>query len=89
MRRSAACRAVREVFRSFRNWGFVPDIFRSRWDRAAVVDSYPRTRASLPPNRAAPLFEVRLPQPMEVHAIRIVGKPAGDYVSCAELGAYV
>jgi len=60
-----------------------------RWETAAVLDQYPRTNASTPPPLAdGELFEVRLPQPLEVYGIRIVGRPGGDYASCAELSAY-
>jgi len=67
----------------------LPDNSQVRWEAAAVLDHYPRTNASTPPPLAdGELFEVRLPQPLEVYGIRIVGRPGGDYASCAELSAY-
>jgi hypothetical protein len=56
---------------------------------AAILDGYPRTTASTPPKLAnGELFEVRLPRPMTIYAIRVAGKPGGDHASCAELSAY-
>jgi hypothetical protein len=70
------------------NFAF-PDTSKARWDVAAVLERYPRTGGSSPP----PLvdgahFEVRLAEPVEVYGIRVVGRPGGDYASCAELSAY-
>jgi hypothetical protein len=65
------------------------DTSKVRWEVAGVLDQYPRTDASTPPPLAAgALFEVRLPAPLEVHGIRVVGRPGGAYASCAELSAY-
>ena len=59
------------------------------WELAAVLDSYPQTSASAPPSLTnGQLFEVRLPRPLTVYGIRVVGRPGGDHASCAELGAY-
>jgi hypothetical protein len=67
----------------------VPDNSKVQWETAALVELYPRTNAATPPARAdGQLFEVRLPQPLAVYGIRVVGKPGGDYASCAELSAY-
>ena len=69
--------------------GAVPDDTKVRWELAAVLEQYPRTNASTPPSLAdGEVFEVRLPQPVEVYGIRIVGRAGGDYASCAELSAY-
>jgi len=59
------------------------------WELAALLDGYPQTTATTPPKLAnGELFEVRLPRPLAIYAIRVVGKPGGDHASCAELGAY-
>ena len=59
------------------------------WELAAVLEDYPRTNDSAPPALAdGQLFEVRLPGPVEVYGLRVVGRAGGDYASCAELSAY-
>lgn len=69
--------------------GAVADDSKVAWELAAVLERYPRTTASTPPALAnGELFEVRLPRPLTVHGIRVVGRPGGDYASCAELSAY-
>ena len=69
--------------------GAVPDIGKVRWEVAGRLDQYPRSSAAAPPALSdGQLFEVRLPQPLEVYGIRVVGKAGGDYASCAELSAY-
>jgi hypothetical protein len=68
----------------------VPDDSKVTWERVAFLDGYPRTTALTPPTLAnGQLFEIRLPQPLTIHGIRVVGKPGGDHASCAELSAYV
>ena len=47
------------------------------WVTVATVDSYP-----------APSFEVHLPQPAIVAAIRVAGRPAGKFTTCAQLDAF-
>ena len=65
------------------------DDSKVHWELAAVLEDYPRTNAATPPPLAdGQLFEVRLPRPVEVHGLRIVGRAGGDYASCAELSAY-
>src|SRR3984893_2465893 len=69
--------------------GAVADDSKVAWELAAILERYPRTTASTPPALAnGELFEVRLSRPVTVHGIRVVGKPGGDYASCAELSAY-
>jgi DUF1680 family protein len=69
--------------------GAVADDSKAAWELAAILEGYPRTTASTPPALAnGQLFEIRLSQPITVHGIRVVGKPGGDYASCAELSAY-
>jgi uncharacterized protein len=69
--------------------GAVADDSKVTWVVAAVLERYPRTTASTRPELAnGELFEVRLPGPLTVHGIRVVGKPGGDHASCAELSAY-
>jgi DUF1680 family protein len=65
------------------------DDSKVNWELAAVLDAYPRTNAVMPPPLAdGQLFEVRLPRPVEVYGVRIVGRAGGDYASCAELSGY-
>jgi len=65
------------------------DDSKVHWELAAVLEDYPRTNAATPPPLAdGQLFEVRLPRPVQVHGLRIVGRAGGDYASCAELSAY-
>ena len=67
----------------------LPENSKVRWERAAVLEDYPRTDASTPPPLAdGRLFEVRLRQALEVYGVRIVGRAGGEYASCAELSAY-
>jgi DUF1680 family protein len=69
--------------------GAFADDSKVTWELAAILESYPRTTASTPPALAnGKLFEVRLPRPLTVHGIRVVGRPGGNYASCAELSAY-
>jgi uncharacterized protein len=69
--------------------GAVADDSKVAWELAAILEKYPRTTASTPPTLAnGELFEVRLSRPLTVHGIRVVGKPGGEYASCAELSAY-
>ncbi len=59
------------------------------WELIAVLEGYPRTTAATSPALSnAQLFEVRLPEPVSVYGIRVIGKPGGDHASCAELSAY-
>ncbi|HEY8052057.1 MAG TPA: beta-L-arabinofuranosidase domain-containing protein [Steroidobacteraceae bacterium] len=67
----------------------VPDSGKVRWETAAWLERYPRTDAVTPPPLAAgQLFEVRLPRPLTVFGVRVVGNAGGAYASCAELSAY-
>src|SRR2546429_3818677 len=60
--------------------GAVPDNSKGRWETAGVLEHYPRSRASTPPPLAdGQLFELRLPQPLEVYGIRVIGRAGGDY----------
>jgi hypothetical protein len=69
--------------------GAVAEDSKVAWELAAILERYPRTTASTPPALAnGEPFEVRLSRPLTVHGIRVVGKPGGDYASCAELSAY-
>ncbi|MBV8852743.1 MAG: hypothetical protein JOY91_05045, partial [Sinobacteraceae bacterium] len=65
------------------------DDSKVQWELAAVLEAYPRTNGATPPPLIdGQLFEVRLPRPVEVHGLRIIGRAGGDYASCAELSAY-
>ncbi len=67
----------------------VPDDSQVRWETAALLEHYPRGGASTPPALVdGQLFEVRLPRPVTIYGVRIVGNPGGDYASCADLSAY-
>ena len=69
--------------------GAVPDNDKAQWDSVGILELYPRTSASRPLVLAdGQLFEIRLPRPLQIYGVRVVGKPGGDYASCAELGAY-
>ncbi len=72
----------------FRRSLFFPLLERADWERVASFETYPATNAAMQPQLAAgQIFEVRLPQPLAAYAIRLAGRPGGDYVSCAELSA--
>jgi hypothetical protein len=59
------------------------------WETVGELDSYPEfTSAQVPAIRDGEPFTFRLPQPVRAVAIRIVGKPARSFSSCAELSAY-
>jgi hypothetical protein len=59
------------------------------WEDVAVFESYPQTDGDrVPTFDPARVFEVVLPQPIEVHAIRLVGWPARNTVTCAELSLH-
>ena len=67
----------------------LPDAGRIAWEAAGTLDDYPRSGAATPPSLTdGQRFELRLPQPLEVYGIRIVGHAGGEYASCAELSAY-
>ena len=67
----------------------VPDDRKIHWETVAELEHYPRTNSGSPPALTdGQAFEVRLPQPLEVCGIRILGRPGGEYASCAELAAY-
>jgi len=74
------------------------EIKRSRdgkWEKCALIDAYPATSATDNAGLTeGQVFTVRLPQPIEVFGVRVVGKPAcGDnpqqaFSSCGELAAF-
>jgi hypothetical protein len=69
--------------------GALADDGKVKWQVAGLIESYPRTNASTPPALAnGQSFEVRLPQAITIHGIRVVGRPGGTYATCAELSAY-
>lgn len=66
-----------------------PDLEASTWEKIALLDSYPSAGQSHPPDlKDGQPFDVRLARPEKVRAIKIIGKPGGDYATCAELSAY-
>ena len=59
------------------------------WEALAALDSYPEfTSAKVPAIRDGEPFTLRLNQPVRAVAIRVVGRPARSFSSCAELAAY-
>ena len=59
------------------------------WETVGALDSYPDfTSAQVPAIRDGEPFTLRLNQPVRAVGIRIVGKPARSFSSCAELAAY-
>jgi hypothetical protein len=67
----------------------VPDNGRVRWESVGELTDYPRTGGDSPPllTDGQP-FELRLPRPLEVYGIRVLGRAGGEYASCGELAAY-
>jgi hypothetical protein len=54
-----------------------------------TLDTYPDyTSANVPAIRDGEPFTLRLNQPVHAVAIRVLGKPARSFSSCAELAAY-
>jgi uncharacterized protein len=59
------------------------------WETLSTLDSYPDfTSAKVPAIRDGEPFTLRLNQIVRAVAIRVVGKPARSFSSCAELEAY-
>jgi len=59
------------------------------WQDLAALDSYPEfTSAKVPAIRDGEPFTLHLNQPVRAVAIRVVGRPARSFSSCAELAAY-
>lgn len=59
------------------------------WETVGRLENYPLTNGKAPP----PLFdgqafELRLPEPAMIVAVRVLGQPGGRFSSCAELAAY-
>jgi hypothetical protein len=55
-----------------------------KWETVAELDSY----VGGPSLQDGQAFVVRLSEPVEAYAVRILGTPGKDYTSCAELEAY-
>lgn len=61
----------------------------SDWVTVATIEGYPDVDSdSLPRLTDRQVFEIRLPMQVRVYGIRIVGRPARNYVTCSELSAY-
>jgi DUF1680 family protein len=65
----------------------------SKWQQVATLEDYPATTAQEPGElKDRQQFTVTLPEPQNVVAVRVVGKPSGTgkqvYVTCAELQAF-
>jgi DUF1680 family protein len=65
-----------------------PEWRQVKWEKIATFDDYPDTDGTTQPSAAPRTIELRFSKPVQAYAIRIVGRPAGDHVSCAELSAY-
>jgi DUF1680 family protein len=68
---------------------FLPDFYRAEWTALAPLASYPLTS----PDDAATLkegqeFELMLTAPIRAYAVRVIGAPARETVTCAGLAAY-
>ena len=60
----------------------------SDWITVATLEDYPAVNpASSPSATDRQVFEISLPTQIHVYGIRIVGRSARDYVTCAELSA--
>ena len=57
------------------------------WEAVGVLEAYP-AGAKRPSITTGQAFEFRLPQTAEVVGVRVVGKNARKFTSCAELGGY-
>jgi DUF1680 family protein len=70
-------------------YGFLPDFHRADWLALAPMAGYPLTSRNSPgalePGQE---FELVLTAPVLAHAVRIVGAPALDTVTCSGLAAY-
>ncbi len=61
----------------------------AQWEPIAHLERYPDTSATRAPDlEPGEALEIRLPKAQTVYAIRIVGRPGGDYASSAELSAW-
>lgn len=61
----------------------------AEWEDAGVLESYPAlVAARVPEMRDGEPFTLKLAQPVAAIAIRISGKPARSFSSCAELAGY-
>jgi hypothetical protein len=59
------------------------------WEDAGRLESYPTIAAGYVPGlRDGEPFTFKLAEPTRVVAIRIAGRPARSFSSCAELAAY-
>lgn len=59
------------------------------WETVGRLETYPASNGKAPPALyEGQAFEVRLPVPLRVVAIRVLGEPGGRFSSCAELAAY-
>lgn len=59
------------------------------WETVGRLESYPVTNGKAPPALVeGQAFDLKLPAPIQVVAVRVVGQPGGRFSSCAELAAY-
>ncbi len=60
-----------------------------QWEDAGTLDAYPElTSAQVPGLRDGEPFTLKLKEPVRASAVRITGKPARSFSTCAELAAY-
>jgi hypothetical protein len=61
----------------------------SDWLTVGAIEDYPDINADSSSNTiSGRLFEVALPEQVRGYGIRVIGHPARNHVTCAELGAY-
>jgi hypothetical protein len=62
----------------------------SDWLTVGVIEDYPDINADFSANpMSGRAFEVTLPEQVRGYGIRVIGRPARDNVTCAELGAFI
>ncbi|MBS0395643.1 MAG: glycoside hydrolase family 127 protein, partial [Proteobacteria bacterium] len=66
--------------------GHYPSPERGPWKRVGRLPGYPAAGEPRPPGGA--VYELTLPTAEPIHGLRIVGRPDGDSVSCAELSGF-
>jgi hypothetical protein len=71
-----------------RFYEFLPDLYGAAWTPLAALSRYAPAASGGADGLSFREFEVVLDQPIKANAIRIVGWPAGDTVTCAELSGW-
>ncbi|MBS0373005.1 MAG: glycoside hydrolase family 127 protein [Proteobacteria bacterium] len=73
-----------------RGWrdGEYPDPDHARWIRVGRLAGYPASLAAARALVTGSAFSLALPAAREAWGLRIVGRPAGDFVTCGELAGF-